>query len=136
MMSDDNSPKPQAPWMKNLAIWAVIVLGLIVAVSMMGNTGNADEKVIGYSEFISRVDDGAVKEVEIQGQELRGNLSNGQPFVTYAPDDPRLVERLQEKGVTFNAQPAEGRSLLAAILINMLPMALLIGIWIFFMRQM
>ncbi|MHB9880912.1 ATP-dependent zinc metalloprotease FtsH [Pacificimonas sp. ICDLI1SI03] len=136
-MSDNKEKKPQTPWAKNLAIWAVIVLGLIVAVSMFSGGGaRSDQSVIAYSDFLQKVEDGAVEQVEIQGQELSGAMTNGQQFVTYAPDDPGLVARLESKGVTFNAQPAEGRSLLGAILINMLPMLLLIGIWIFFMRQM
>ncbi|MEM7724563.1 MAG: ATP-dependent zinc metalloprotease FtsH [Pseudomonadota bacterium] len=125
------------PWAKNLAIWAAIILGLIVTVSLVGggNSGG-NQTVIAYSDFIEKVDEGAVAEVEIQGQELTGRMENGQEFVTFAPDDPGLVQRLEDKNVTFNAQPEEGRSLLGAILINMLPMLLLIGIWIFFMRQM
>ncbi|MBV7257475.1 ATP-dependent zinc metalloprotease FtsH [Pacificimonas sp. WHA3] len=136
-MSDRNDNKPQTPWAKNLAIWAMIVLALIVGVSLVsGQNSGSDGTVIAYSDFIEKVDEGAVESVEIQGQELNGNMTNGQAFVTYAPDDPGLVSRLEEKGVTFNAQPAEGRSLMGAILIQMVPLLLLVGIWIFFMRQM
>ena len=137
MSDQDPNKKPSAPWTKNLAIWAVIVLGLILAVSLIGGgSGDQDASAIAYSDFIEEVEQGTVESVEIRGQELVGRLSNGEQFTTYAPEDPGLVERLEEQGVTFNAQPEEQRSLLSAILINMLPMLLLIGIWIFFMRQM
>ena len=86
-MSDNKEKKPQTPWAKNLAIWAVIVLGLIVAVSMFSGGGaRSDQSVIAYSDFLQKVEDGAVEQVEIQGQELSGAMaSNSSPMPRTTP---------------------------------------------------
>ncbi len=134
---DDNNKRPTGPWGKSMAMWAVVLLVVIVLVSVY-NTPSQQGAVqqIAYSEFITKVNEGSVKEVEIRGQEIAGRFSNGQVFNTYSPGDVTLVERLEANAVKFKAQPEEGRSLLAAILLNMLPILIIVGVWIFFMRHM
>ena len=82
-------------------------------------------------------EDGRVVQVEIQGNDIKGILSDGSVFTTYAPNDPNLVERLTEKGVNISASPQEDKMpSILGILLSWFPMLLLIGVWIFFMRQM
>jgi cell division protease FtsH len=93
---------------------------------------------ITYSEFIAAVDSGRVSDVTIAGNRIYGSLSDGgQQFTTYAPDDRMLVERLEKKGIKFKARPSdEDVPSLMSVLLNWFPMLLLIGVWVFFMRQM
>ena len=91
-----------------------------------------------YSEFLREVNNGQVKSVVIEGNEIIGFYkSSGTSFNVVAPDDPKLVERLMDQGVEVQARLAdEEMPALLAVLINWFPMLLLIGVWIFFMRQM
>ncbi|WP_339706696.1 ATP-dependent zinc metalloprotease FtsH [uncultured Sphingosinicella sp.] len=134
---DENKKRPTGPWGKSLAMWAVILLAVVVLVSVY-NAPQSQGAVqqLAYSEFITKVNEGAVREVDIRGQDIAGRLTSGEMFSTYSPGDPGLVERLEASGVKFKAQPEESRSLLAAILINILPFLLILGIWIFVMQRM
>ena len=90
-----------------------------------------------FSEFLTEVDSGRVVEIEIQGNNIKGVLSDGSAFTTYSPNYPNLVERLSEKGVSIVATPVEEKMpSLLGILLSWFPMLLLIGVWVFFMRQM
>ncbi|MEC7656681.1 MAG: ATP-dependent metallopeptidase FtsH/Yme1/Tma family protein, partial [Pseudomonadota bacterium] len=91
-----------------------------------------------YSEFLREVNNGQVKSVVIEGNKITGFYkTSGTSFNVVAPDDPKLVERLMDQGVEVQARlAAEGMPALLAVLINWFPMLLLIGVWIFFMRQM
>ena len=90
-----------------------------------------------FSEFLKNIDDGRVVQVEIKGNDIQGILSDGTTFNTYAPNDPNLVERLTSKGVSIIALPLEDKMpSLLGILLSWFPMLLLIGVWVFFMRQM
>jgi len=135
-----DQPKRPNPWGKSLAMWVVILLVLVVVVSVFSSPSSTSGQVtqLPYSDFIAKVEEGSVKEVEMRGQEIAGRLSNDQVFRTYTPPngDPELVKTLRERGVRFDAKPEEQRSLFSAILINMLPFVLVLGIWIFVMRQM
>src|SRR5690606_4902534 len=87
--------------------------------------------------FLSAVDSGDVRDVTIQGSNISGHYRDGRGFATYAPDDPGLVQRLNKQGVRISAVPADDNTpTLWGILISWFPMLLLIGVWIFFMRQM
>ena len=136
-MSEGPNKRPPNPWMKNLGLWIVILLGLAVAVNVMQGTGSSRSgDTLAYSDFLARVDDGAVKSVEIRGEEIIGRTSGDEEFRTFNPGDTQLIERLRTKGVRFDARPEESRSVIAQLFFNMLPFILMIGIWIFVMRQM
>jgi cell division protease FtsH len=87
-------------------------------------------------DFIGEVQDGQVREVTIQGEQITGHFNDGRSFQTYAPEDPNLVSVLLKHGVRIEAAPEEDVNPLLSILISWFPMLLLIGVWIFFMRQM
>ncbi len=89
-----------------------------------------------YSDFLSYVDKSQVTEVTIQGDNISGRLSSGKAFKTYAPKDAGVIALLKEKGVRISAKPVEDSPWYMTILVSWLPMLLLIGVWIFFMRQM
>ena len=129
--------RPQNPWIKSLGLWVVILLVLAVVVTVVqGPSTSSAAGSLGYSDFLTKVDDGGVKSVEIRGNEIGGRLTNDDEFRTYNPGDAQLIQKLREKGVKFDAKPEESRSLLGQLLVSMLPFVLMIGIWIFVMRQM
>tara|TARA_B100000686_G_scaffold6409_1_gene6335 strand:- start:810 stop:2711 length:1902 start_codon:yes stop_codon:yes gene_type:complete len=124
---------------KNLAMWAIIVFLTIGLYNMFKNPqGSYNQKNnIIFSEFLSEVENGRVVQVEIQGNNVNGVFSNGQKFSTYVPNDPNLIEKLSERGVSISASPLEEKMpSLLGILLSWFPMLLLIAVWIFFMRQM
>tara|TARA_B100000700_G_scaffold36953_1_gene36389 strand:- start:848 stop:2746 length:1899 start_codon:yes stop_codon:yes gene_type:complete len=126
--------------LKNLIMWALIVLLSIGLFNMFQNpnsrVSDASSKVP-FSEFLTEVDSGRVVEIEIQGNNIKGVLSDGSTFTTFSPNYPNLVERLSEKGVSIVATPVEEKMpSLLGILLSWFPMLLLIGVWVFFMRQM
>ena len=124
---------------RNLAMWAVIVILTIGLYNMFNNpqgTVNQKNNII-FSEFLTQVDNGRVVQVEIQGKNIKGVMSNGEMFNTYAPDDPNLIKKLSDKGVSISASPLEEKMpSLFGVLLSWFPMLLLIAVWIFFMRQM
>ena len=124
---------------RNLAMWGVIVVLTIGLYNMFKNPqGSVNQKNnIIFSEFLTQVDNGRVVQVEIQGKNIKGVMSNGEIFSTYAPDDPNLIQKLSDKGVSISASPLEEKMpSLFGILLSWFPMLLLIAVWIFFMRQM
>jgi len=125
--------------LKNLAMWVVIVFLTIGLYNLFKNpqsTTNKKNELI-FSEFLTEVDNGRVVEVQIQGNNIYGVLSDGNKFFTYSPNDPNLIEKLSEKGVNISAAPTEEKMpSLFGVLLSWFPMLLLIAVWIFFMRQM
>ncbi len=124
---------------KNLAMWGIIVILTIGLYNMFKNPqGSISQKnKIIFSEFLTEVDNGRVVKVEIQGKNIKGVLSNGNQFTTYAPEDPNLIQKLSDRGVSISASPLEEKMpSLLGILLSWFPMLLLIAVWIFFMRQM
>ena len=124
--------------MKNLMMWGVIVL-LVAGLFNLFQKPNTqvNSAQIPFSDFLNNLDDGRVVEVNIKGNNIEGILSDGTSFRTYAPNDPNLVEKLSSKGVNITASPIEDKMpSLLGILLSWFPMLLLIGVWIFFMRQM
>jgi len=124
--------------LKNLVMWGVIVL-LVVGLFQLFQ--NPQKSVVSdkmpFSEFLQNIEDGRVIAVKIQGNNIEGILSDGKSFNTYAPNDPNLVEKLTSKGVNITAAPLEDKMpSLLGVLLSWFPMLLLIGVWIFFMRQM
>ena len=124
---------------KNIAMWAIIVFLTIGLYNMFKNPQTnvrGGNKII-FSEFLTSVDNGEVVKVEIQGNNIKGVFSNGNGFTTYAPNDPNLIEKLSEKGVSISAAPLDEKMpSLFGVLLSWFPMLLLIAVWIFFMRQM
>jgi len=97
---------------------------------------NQTNKII-FSEFLDEVENGRVVQVEIQGNNIRGILSDGNNFTTYSPNDPNLIEKLSDRGVSISAAPIDEKMpSLLGVLLSWFPMLLLIAVWIFFMRQM
>jgi len=124
---------------KNLAMWGIIVLLSVGLFNMFQNPNqiNASSSKVGFSEFLSEVEQGRVVKVEIQGNNITGVLSDGSTFKTYSPSYPNLAEQLSNKGVNIVASPLEAKMpSLLGILLSWFPMLLLIAVWIFFMRQM
>ena len=123
---------------KNLMMWGVIVLLVAGLFQLFQNPKNSTvSDKMPFSEFLKNIDDGRVVQVEIKGNNIEGILSDGTVFNTYAPNDPNLVEKLTSKGVSITATPLEDKMpSLLGILLSWFPMLLLIGVWIFFMRQM
>jgi len=123
---------------KNLVMWAIIVFLTIGLYNMFNNPQNVQQKNdISFSEFLKEVDNGRVAQVNIEGNNISGILSDGKNFTTYAPNDPNLVEKLSNKGVGITATPTDDKMpSLLGVLLSWFPMLLLIGVWIFFMRQM
>lgn len=119
---------------KNIALVLTVLL-VFLLVWQLYNQPKAGTKDIIYSEMIAHLDKGEISEVTIQGDSINGKLTNGGLFKTYAPKDDKLVAQFREKGVKITAKPME-ESPWVTILISWAPMILLIGIWIFFMRQM
>ena len=122
---------------KNLILWVVIALVLMSVFNNFGPRRSTTEQ-IEYSRFIADVKQGRVQKVVIEGRNIQGVLQTGERFNTYTPetDNKALVGDLLENGVVIDARPPEQQSLLMQIFISWFPMLLLIGVWIFFMRQM
>jgi cell division protease FtsH len=120
---------------KNVAIWLVIALILMTVFNQFGPRQTTQSQV-DYSQFIEEVRQGQVAKVTIEGHVLKGVRADGRRFTTYAPSDPWLVSDLLKNGVVVEAKPEEQPSMLMSIFISWFPMLLLIGVWIFFMRQM
>jgi len=120
---------------KNIAIWLVIALVLMTVFNQF-STRQAAQKAIEYSQFIEEVKQGRIAKVTIEGRVLKGVKTTGERFTTYSPSDPWLVSDLLKNGVIIEAKPEEEPSLLVNIFVSWFPMLLLIGVWIFFMRQM
>ena len=120
---------------KNIAIWLIVALVLMTVFNQFGPKHSSDGQ-IGYSQFLDEVKQGRINKVMIDGHVLRGTTSDNKRFNTYAPTDPWLVSDLLKNNVTVEAKPEDEPSLLMNIFVSWFPMLLLIGVWIFFMRQM
>jgi cell division protease FtsH len=125
------------PWMKSLLIWVGILLSLALFVTMFDGRGSAASgNAIQYSAFLDRVDEGTVKDVTISRDAISGTLSSGEKFRTSPVQDPTLINRLREKGVTFTAKAEEGPPIWQYLLMQSLPFLLFLGIAFFVLRQM
>ena len=120
---------------KNVAIWLIIALVLMTVFNQF-STRQAALSQMEYSQFIEEVKHGQITKVVIEGHVLRGVKTDGKRFATYAPSDPWLVSDLLKNGVAIEAKPDEEPSFLMNIFVSWFPMLLLIGVWVFFMRQM
>jgi cell division protease FtsH len=121
---------------KNLVLWLVIAMVLMAVFNNFTPKDSRTDVELDYSEFLHDVKQGGVEQVTIDGSSIHGRTRSGQHFVTYSPGDPGLVNDLLEAGVIIKAQKKESTSLLMQIFISWFPLLLLIGVWVFFMRQM
>jgi cell division protease FtsH len=123
---------------RNIALWVVVALFLVVLFNVFqpsSSSNNATE--VAYSSFLYNVSSGQVQNVTISGHDVTGSTKDGKSFETYTPDDPALVSKLIAAGVHVDAKPqGDNMNPILKILISWAPMLLLIGVWIFFMRQM
>ena len=122
---------------KNLMMWGIIALLVLGLFNLFQNPNNSSSRDLPFSSFITEVDKGNVTSVDIRGSEVSGTFSNGTRFKTYSPNYPELVQKLTDKGVAITAGPSEdSMPSFFGVLLSWFPMLLLIGVWIFFMRQM
>jgi cell division protease FtsH len=120
---------------KHIALWLVLALIFLVIFSVFSKQHGREPEIV-FSDFMSAVERGEVQEVVIQGHNIQGKYKNGERFRTFAPNDPELVKSLREKSVKIAAKPEDESPWYMVLLLNWFPMLLLIGVWIFFMRQM
>ncbi|RPH84483.1 MAG: cell division protein FtsH, partial [Desulfobacteraceae bacterium] len=123
------------PFYKNLALWLVISL-VMIALFNLFNKPQTTKEPVSYTDFLASVEKGEVLSVTIQGDDIQGFLVGGKKFKTYTPRDPELIKTLRDKGIRITARPLDESPWYMTILISWFPMLLLIGVWIFFMRQM
>src|SRR5271156_6933593 len=121
--------------LKNLVIWLVIGLVLMTVFNQF-NTRQAARSPLEYSQFLEEVKAGRIAKVTIEGRQLKATTTEGKSVVSYSPGDIWLVSDLLKYGVKVEAKPEEEPSLLMNIFVSWFPMLLLIGVWVFFMRQM
>src|SRR5512137_2222640 len=122
------------PFYKNLALWMVIGLIVILLVQLFQQNQTPRGGIV-FSDFLKKVEAGEVREVTLKGNNVSGRMSDGSSFRTFTADYPDLVKSLKDKGVKIDVKPPDTNSWLAIVL-QWVPMLLFIGVWIFFMRQM
>jgi cell division protease FtsH len=124
--------------LRNFALWVIIVLLLLALFTLFQNPGQrASSQDISFSQLLTEVDQGHVRDVIIQGPEIHGTFTNGSSFQTYAPNDPTLVSRLYNGKVSITAKPpGDNVPWFVSLLVSWLPFIALIGVWIFLSRQM
>jgi cell division protease FtsH len=124
--------------LRNFALWVIIVLLLLALFTLFQNPSQRPSaQEISFSQLLSEVDAGRVRDVLIQGPEIHGSFTDGRSFQTYAPNDPTLVQKLYSKGVSITARPQQNDvPWFVSLLVSWLPFIALIGVWIFLSRQM
>jgi cell division protease FtsH len=126
------------PNFRNFALWVIIFLLVVALVMLFQNPGQRTPTTdISFSQLLTEVDQGRVREVTIAGNEVSGHFTDNRAFSTYAPNDPTLVQTLYKKNVSISARPpSDGNSWLVTLLVNGLPLIAFLGVWIFLSRQM
>jgi cell division protease FtsH len=119
---------------RNVALWLVLALMVLLVVNMFQGPQTRDEEMA-YSEFVTELKAGKVEEVSVQGNVIRGSLADGKKFRTYGPQED-AIDRFLETEIPFDVKPEEGDPWYIILLVQWFPMLLLVGVWIFFMRQM
>jgi len=124
---------------RNLLLWFLILMVLVGLFNMFGGNTRQNQKneIIAYSDFISDADENRITDITIAGTEIQGHYTDGRSFISYIPTGADIVKRLEKSSVRISAQPQDGdKPTLFGVLLSWFPMLLLIGVWIFFMRQM
>ena len=126
------------PNFRNFALWVIIFLLVVALVMLFQNPGQRTPTTdISFSQLLTEVDQGRVREVTIAGNDVSGHFTDNRAFSTYAPNDPTLVQTLYKKNVSISARPpSDGNSWLVTLLVNGLPLIAFLGVWIFLSRQM
>ncbi len=120
---------------RNLALWLVIGLMMVFVFQLFSARRPPETEVI-FSQFVQDVEEGRILEVTIQGNNIRGQFADGGAFRTFAPEDPELISILRAKSVSIRAEPPQQNAWYTNLLLSWFPMLILLGIWVFFMRQM
>ena len=122
---------------RNIIVWLLAIVLLSGAMNMFnGNAGRANAEKVAFSDFMKHVENKKIAEVTIEGANISGRYTDGKSFYTYAPFDPSMVEMLRKNDVKVTAQPEDNTSsTFWGVFISWFPMLLLVGVWIFFMRQ-
>jgi cell division protease FtsH len=124
--------------LRNFALWVIIVLLLLALFTLFQNPGQRTQsQEISFSQLLTEVDQGRVRDVLIQGPDIHGTFTDGRGFQTYAPNDPSLIQRLYGKGVSITARAQQSDvPWFVSLLLSWLPFIVLAGVWIFLSRQM
>jgi len=120
---------------KNIAMWLIIIATVVLMFNLISYKQPTTDKVV-FSDFIEQVEAGNIAEVTIQGNDILGKYKDGKTFQTFAPQYPDLIAKLRSSGVKIGAEPVVDTPSWGTIFVSWFPMVLLIGVWIFFMRQM
>lgn len=120
---------------KNIAMWLIIIATVVLMFNLVSYKQPSSDKVV-FSDFIQEVESGNVAEVTIQGSDIAGKYKDGKTFQTFSPQYPDLIGKLRTSGVKIAAEPVVDSPSWGTIFVSWFPMILLIGVWIFFMRQM
>ncbi len=124
------------PFLKNIVLWIVIAMVLMSVFNSFSPQGMRTSNEVDYTTFLEEISAGGVESVVITEDQIHGKTKDGAEFTTMSPGDPELVNQLYKYGVRIKAEKEEGPGLLMQILINWFPFLLLIGVWIYIMRQM
>jgi len=138
-MAGKKDEKPVSDLVKNLLTWAIIAVVLMSIFNHYASVSNAPDALT-YSQFLDDVRNGTVVQVHVEssesGNKITGRTVNGQDFSTFGPPDPKLVDELEANDVEITAEPPAERSVVVDLILNITPVLLLIGLWVYFMRQM
>ena len=121
---------------KNLILWLVIAMVLMAVFNNFAPKSSRNDREVDYSVFLEEVKQGRIEKVTIEGRAIQASTYSGEKIVSYSPGDPDMVNDLIKAGVAIRARKEESPSLLMQIFISWFPLLLLVGVWIFFMRQM
>ena len=121
---------------RNLVLWGIISLAMVIVFNLFSQPQRTSQPSVTYSEFLRQAAKGNVVEVVIQGNTITGKMNDGKNFQIYAPNDPGLIDKLVAEKVEVRAEPVEDSPWYMTLLVSWFPMLLLIGVWVFFMRQM
>ncbi|MDY6843921.1 MAG: ATP-dependent zinc metalloprotease FtsH [Thermodesulfobacteriota bacterium] len=120
---------------KNLALWLGISIIMILLFNLLSSRVEIQQKIT-FTDFLDAVESNSIKEVVIQGEKITGRYVDNREFKTYSPYYPNLVHQLNDKRIKITAKPKNESSWFITLLASWFPMILLVGVWIFFMRQM
>ncbi len=133
-----NDKKNESPFGKNALLWFIIVMLLVGVFGMIedGNMNANNGSILAYSDFLDAVDSKEISDITVGEKMVKGHYNDGRNFASYVPANADVVSRVDGKGVRISGEPEKESGGLFSVLLSWFPMLLLIGVWIFFMRQM